>query len=254
MRPRRRDPQRAGSVGQVERSTRYRNLANPFAPVRIFSDDQVENMHLAALGILERQGMRVLSPRGRAVLAGAGASVDEASQMVRLDPGLVTAALASVPAEANLIARNPARSCRVGGPHVVFAPVAGPPSVSDLQRGKRTGTLEDFRDFVRLSQAFDVIHVLGRVVERQDASVTERHLETTLAQLTLGDKVPHFYCRGDAQLADCFAMLRIAQGIDEATFRGDRKSTRLNSSHMSISYAVFCLKKKKQHKKNIKHT
>src|SRR5438309_8068334 len=27
--------------------------------------------------------------------------------------------------------------------------------------------------------------------------------------------------------------------------RGDRKSTRLNSSHSSISYAVFCLKKKK---------
>src|SRR5216683_5365852 len=37
----------------------------------------------------------------------------------------------------------------------------------------------------------------------------------------------------------------------------DRKSTRLNSSHDQISYAVFCLKKKKQtsfflHKKNIK--
>src|SRR5438477_11837892 len=30
---------------------------------------------------------------------------------------------------------------------------------------------------------------------------------------------------------------------------GDRKSTRLNSSHMSISYAVFCLKKKKKKKK-----
>src|SRR2546427_7050092 len=28
---------------------------------------------------------------------------------------------------------------------------------------------------------------------------------------------------------------------------GDRKSTRLNSSHSQISYAVFCLKKKKQH-------
>src|SRR5689334_24019730 len=28
----------------------------------------------------------------------------------------------------------------------------------------------------------------------------------------------------------------------------DRKSTRLNSSHSSISYAVFCLKKKKKHK------
>src|SRR6267142_6069608 len=30
--------------------------------------------------------------------------------------------------------------------------------------------------------------------------------------------------------------------------RPDRKSTRLNSSHMSISYAVFCLKKKKNNK------
>src|SRR5437868_10936759 len=33
--------------------------------------------------------------------------------------------------------------------------------------------------------------------------------------------------------------------------RGDRKSTRLNSSHVSISYAVFCLKKKKNNKINI---
>src|SRR5690554_7567613 len=31
----------------------------------------------------------------------------------------------------------------------------------------------------------------------------------------------------------------------EARPRGDRKSTRLNSSHVRISYAVFCLKKKK---------
>src|SRR5437667_7501961 len=30
----------------------------------------------------------------------------------------------------------------------------------------------------------------------------------------------------------------------------DRKSTRLNSSHITISYAVFCLKKKKQHTAN----
>src|SRR3712207_7164125 len=30
-------------------------------------------------------------------------------------------------------------------------------------------------------------------------------------------------------------------------FRRDRKSTRLNSSHANISYAVFCLKKKKKH-------
>src|SRR5207249_11731693 len=34
--------------------------------------------------------------------------------------------------------------------------------------------------------------------------------------------------------------------VDEDLPRRDRKSTRLNSSHVSISYAVFCLKKKKK--------
>ena len=198
-RPRRPGTARGGTATAVERSARYRNLVNPFEPVRIFSDDQIESMHLAALGILERQGMRVLSPRGRAAFAAAGASVDEDTHMVRLDPALVTQALGTVPAEANLIARNAARSCRVGGRHVVFAPVAGPPSVSDQTQGKHSGTIADYRDWVRLAQAFDVIHVLGQMVEPQDVPIAERHLDTTFAQLTLGDKVPYFYCRGDGQ-------------------------------------------------------
>src|SRR5256885_12075022 len=37
------------------------------------------------------------------------------------------------------------------------------------------------------------------------------------------------------------------QGLDRRGAEGDRKSTRLNSSHLVISYAVFCLKKKKQY-------
>ncbi|HEY6483387.1 MAG TPA: trimethylamine methyltransferase family protein [Steroidobacteraceae bacterium] len=219
MRPRRREATRAAVPGQPQRSARYRHLVNPFEPLRIFSDDQIESMHVAALGLLERQGMRILSPRGRAALAHAGAHVDEATQMVRLEPGMVAAALTGVPAEVNLIARNPVHSCRVGGRHVVFAPVAGPPSVSDLQRGKRSGTLEDYRNFVRLSQSFDVIHVLGQMVEPQDAPIHVRHLDTTFAQLTLGDKAPYIYCRGEGQIEDCFAMLRIAHGLDLAAFR-----------------------------------
>src|SRR3712207_8423455 len=38
----------------------------------------------------------------------------------------------------------------------------------------------------------------------------------------------------------------VAQGVDIGAPRVDRKSTRLNSSHANISYAVFCLKKKKK--------
>src|SRR5690625_6619314 len=39
---------------------------------------------------------------------------------------------------------------------------------------------------------------------------------------------------------------RLAEICQEYLKKGDRKSTRLNSSHVAISYAVFCLKKKKE--------
>src|SRR3989442_2272639 len=45
-------------------------------------------------------------------------------------------------------------------------------------------------------------------------------------------------CRDDADRCDA--------GADDEGAGEDRKSTRLNSSHVRISYAVFCLKKKKQ--------
>src|SRR2546422_1289426 len=52
---------------------------------------------------------------------------------------------------------------------------------------------------------------------------------------------------------ECCAM-RWTQWPTSALGSGiDRKSTRLNSSHGYISYAVFCLKKKKTHKQDIQH-
>src|SRR5580698_8432851 len=54
-------------------------------------------------------------------------------------------------------------------------------------------------------------------------------------------------------VSPCFAYRFKHDGETDAQYldRLDRKSTRLNSSHMSISYAVFCLKKKKKKKKTL---
>src|SRR5688572_33474081 len=46
--------------------------------------------------------------------------------------------------------------------------------------------------------------------------------------------------------------IALAHGVEHQTRDGDRKSTRLNSSHSQISYAVFCLKKKKKKNKTKK--
>src|SRR5690348_18105064 len=50
--------------------------------------------------------------------------------------------------------------------------------------------------------------------------------------------------------ADDLVVRRDTVDLVSGRDRQDRKSTRLNSSHPSISYAVFCLKKKKKNKKD----
>src|SRR3989454_8810246 len=60
--------------------------------------------------------------------------------------------------------------------------------------------------------------------------------------------IPTGYGRnGDNLYIHGSAASRMLRNMDEGV---DRKSTRLNSSHLVISYAVFCLKKKKRNNKN----
>src|SRR5438552_14877601 len=63
---------------------------------------------------------------------------------------------------------------------------------------------------------------------------------TEIYTLSLHDALP-IYAREDAAVIRCEHEHR-AHVLDDQ--RADRKSTRLNSSHQIISYAVFCLKKK----------
>src|SRR5437762_13678908 len=71
---------------------------------------------------------------------------------------------------------------------------------------------------------------------------------TEIYTLSLHDALPisAFHARDDAlELGErCFETRRRRGGLSR-TVGEDRKSTRLNSSHRCISYAVFCLKKKK---------
>src|SRR5689334_23767226 len=67
---------------------------------------------------------------------------------------------------------------------------------------------------------------------------------TEIYTLSLHDALPI-----SGVVAYALAMMEIARGCASTAVTmsvTDRKSTRLNSSHSSISYAVFCLKKKKK--------
>src|SRR5438270_9883634 len=65
---------------------------------------------------------------------------------------------------------------------------------------------------------------------------------TEIYTLSLHDALPIF--RGEILYIG--KALVLADRVRSYFLKGDRKSTRLNSSHSQISYAVFCLKKKKK--------
>src|SRR2546426_6637492 len=59
-------------------------------------------------------------------------------------------------------------------------------------------------------------------------------------------RIPHRQATRDDDIGRHLAPTRSTFRRSSRKWKRDRKSTRLNSSHLVISYAVFCLKKKKQ--------
>ncbi len=213
----------ARAAAQVVPRANYLRLENPFRPIEMFSDDQVEAIHDTSLTILEDIGLRVLGDEARDILRVAGADVDHAGRHVRFDRGLVLEAIDKAPERVTLHARNPDRRFDVGTNHVAFATVGGPPNVSDLDHGRRPGTLAAFADLMRLAQHHDIIHLLGPAIEPMDLAPAFRHLESTRVMMTETDKVPFIYCRGREAVADAMEMVRIARAIDHDQF--DREAS-----------------------------
>jgi trimethylamine--corrinoid protein Co-methyltransferase len=185
-------------------------LAVPWAPLEILSAEQVERILTAAYRILEEAGLEIRSAAARAVYLRNGAQVDEESQIVRLGRDVVEAHLGHAPERFILRARNRQRDLHVGGNIVNFGPVNGAPNISDLERGRRYGDLEAFRNILRLTHALGILHWQGGiVVEPVDVPVPVRHLATYQAHIECADIVWAARGVGGVQAEDAIAMSAI---------------------------------------------
>ena len=192
----------------------WQNVVNPYPPMELLSAGQVEAIHDTSLRILEELGIELMSPRGRALLRAAGAEVDEASGNVRLDRGLVEQRLSTAPASFTLTPRNLAKRVYLGGNHLNFGLVAGPPNVHDCERGRRAGNFRDYCDFIRLAHHFNAIHLLGnQVCAPVDLPANSRHLDTYRANLLYSDLAFHCSAIGAGRALDGIRMMAIARGI-----------------------------------------
>ena len=122
----------------------YRQIVNRYKPMEVLDDEQIEQIHCASLDLLETVGMKVLGDEARSRYRSIGAQVDQGEMRVRIDRALVLELIAKAPASFTLRGRNPLKKVRAGDGHTVFVSVGGPAYVSDLDRGRRPGTYDDF--------------------------------------------------------------------------------------------------------------
>jgi len=207
----------AGPAFEQRAFTQYKRS---YPAVKIISDDQIEHIHQASLKLLSDTGMDVLHDEARAVMKLAGADVRDGEKRVRFDPDLIMGCINSVPSEFELHARNPNHTVTMGGDNIVFNMMASAPNCSDTDKGRRTGNQEDYRNFLRLAQMHNVLHVTGGYpVEPTDIHASIRHLDCVSDYITLTDKAYCIYSLGQERVDDAIEMTRIAHGLTQDQMR-----------------------------------
>ncbi len=174
-----RESQKVKSAPYITRKIPYLELCSEEGLVTI--ENNADTI-LQEIGIEFRDDAEVLG-----LWKDAGADVD--GERVRFPKGMLREILKTAPSEFTQHARNPERNVQIGGGNTVFAPVYGPPFIRNLDEGRRYGTIEDFRNFVKLAYLSPYIHHSGGTVcEPVDLPVNKRHFDMLYSHMRLSDK------------------------------------------------------------------
>jgi trimethylamine---corrinoid protein Co-methyltransferase len=185
-------------------------------PYEMLEEEQLVSVEHHADRILQEIGMEI---RGDAAALrlwkDAGADIRGESR-VHVPLGLARQIVKrSAPAEFIQYARNPDRSVLIGGRATVFAPAYGPPFVCDADGGRRYGTIQDFRNFVKLAYMSPWLHHSGGTVcEPTDLPVNKRHFDMLYAHMTLSDKPFMGSVTTASRAADSIEMCRLLFGAE----------------------------------------
>jgi trimethylamine---corrinoid protein Co-methyltransferase len=162
-------------------------FVNTMPRYEILSEDAMETLDRGWRRIVTELGIEFMLPQTVELFRQAGQTV-EGDNLVKLDPDFILEQVARAPREFELVARNPERSVHIGGDHMVFSAVYGPPFVREGDV-RRDATMADYENFVKLSQSFDELDSPGgTIVEPNDTPLDSRHLDMVYALQTLSDK------------------------------------------------------------------
>ncbi len=154
---------------------------------QFLTQQQAEHIHEASLQILQTVGIDFRYPPALKILKKGGAKVD--GERVFFPAQLVEAQIKKAPAQFTLYARNPDFDVVIGDSHLAFIPGYGAPFVTDLDNGRREGSLQDFENFVKLTQASPYQDICsGMVIEPNDVPHQIRHARMIYAAMKYSEK------------------------------------------------------------------
>lgn len=243
---------RRGSAREAKRAQRLAHVAQsvPFITRKIPLYEVLDEEGLALIEgnadtILEEVGIDFHGEEeAPAIWRAAGADVE--GERVRFPRGLCRSIIRkSAPREFVQHARNPARSVVMGGKNVVFAPAYGSPFVRDLDQGRRYGTIEDFRNFVKLAYASPYLHHSGGTVcEPVDLPVNKRHFDMVYAHMRYSDKPFMGSVTHPLRAEDTVEMAKILFGeryLDPASGKPRTVITSLINANSPLTYDATML-------------
>ena len=190
-------------------------LTRTLAPYEVLDEEGLSLIEHNADTLLEEAGIEFRGdPDALRTLKDGGADID--GERVRFPRGLCRSIIqASAPRQFTQYARNPANHVELGGPHIVLAPNYGSPFVRDLDNGRRYGTIEDFRNFVKLAYMSPHLHHSGGTVcEPVDVPVNKRHLDMVYSHIRYSDKPFMGSVTHPDRARDSVELARIAFGAD----------------------------------------
>ncbi len=215
----------------------YGQKKNPFQPMSIFSEDEIESIHQASLKVLCDTGMDIQSPRAVEILKREGAMIGSDGRRVRFDPDFVMEKISTTPTEFTLHGRHKERHVHVGGKSVINTMVSSAPNVSDLDRGRILGNFEDYSNLIKLGEILNTVHALGGYpVEPCDLDVRERHLHAVSAAARLCTKPLFGYAIGSERMLDAIEIVRISRGIDKETLLKEPSITTVVNANSPLVY------------------
>lgn len=179
--------------------------------LELLSKNQVERIHAASLEIMAGVGLDFRHPVALEVLAKGGARVD--GHRVYFPQSLVETQRVKPPQRFTLHARNPANNIEFGGQRSLYVPANCPAFITEVDGGRRYGTMADYENFVKLTQSSPNLDMCSNMpVEPTDVAPELRVAQTTYACLRYSDKCFMGSCLGEEGAEQTLRMLSIAFG------------------------------------------